>query len=331
MSGTVLPLRHHVLFESRDADEVRQRVGQVFCPHALRISGAASAIEARQHLVSLGRSSISYLTYGAPVGIEPEAFRTFYLVQVPLQGTACVRVGHREFTSTPQDASVINPTDTLRMQWSASCEQLIVRFERAFVESLVASHLGRRLRHGLSFESELDCRSERARRWLDFVLHVVRQVDAGFTPSPRSIATRQIEQTLLAMLLEAQANDSSTALSQSCSGCTPRHVRRAVEFIEAHAAEPIGIEEIVAASGASMRSLFEGFRRFRGTSPMEFLRSLRLRCVREDLSQAPAGTTVSEVAARWGFFQFGRFAAQYRQLCGEAPSATLRRALASRD
>ena len=201
MSGTVLPLRHHVLFESRDADEVRQRVGQVFCPHALRISGAASAIEARQHLVPLGRSSISYLTYGAPVAIEPETFRTFYLVQVPLQGTACVRVGHREFTSTPQGASVINPTDALRMQWSASCEQLIVRFERAFVESLVASHLGRRLRHGLRFESELDCRSERARRWLDFVLHVVRQVDAGFTPGPRSIATRQIEQALLAMLL----------------------------------------------------------------------------------------------------------------------------------
>jgi len=64
---------------------------------------------------------------------------------------------------------------------------------------------------------------------------------------------------------------------------------------------------------------------------MEFLRSLRLRCVRDDLCQAAAGTTVSEVAARWGFFQFGRFAAQYRQLCGEAPSATLRRALASRD
>ena len=82
------------------------------------------------------------------------------------------------------------------------CEQLIVRFERAFVESLVASHLGRRLRHGLSFESELDCRSERARRWLDLVLHVVRQVDAGFTPSRRSIATRQIEQALLAMLLK---------------------------------------------------------------------------------------------------------------------------------
>jgi AraC-like DNA-binding protein len=52
--------------------------------------------------------------------------------------------------------------------------------------------------------------------------------------------------------------------------------------------------------------------------------------VHEDLIDAPAGATVSDVAARWGFYQFGRFAAQYRQLFGETPSATLRRACSSR-
>jgi hypothetical protein len=30
------------------------------------------------------------------------------------------------------------------------------------------------------------------------------------------------------------------------------------------------------------------------------------------------------VASRWGFMHFGRFAQQYRQLFGEAPSQTLR-------
>lgn len=103
-------------------------------------------------------------------------------------------------------------------------------------------------------------------------------------------------------------------------------MRKAAEFIEANLSEPIGIEEIVRASGASMRSLYAGFRRFRGTSPMEFLRTQRLKRVRDDLREASGSTTVSGVAARWGFYQFGRFAAQYRQLFGETPSATLRRA-----
>ncbi|MFD2500918.1 hypothetical protein ACFSTI_21320 [Rhizorhabdus histidinilytica] len=34
---------------------------------------------------------------------------------------------------------------------------------------------------------------------------------------------------------------------------------------------------------------------------------------------------MTEIACRWGFYQFGRFAAQYRRLFGELPSETLRK------
>jgi len=331
MRAADLPLRGHVLFESRDRDETRQRVAQVFCPHELRVCRTDQRIDARQHLVVLGRASISYLSYGACVDVDPVDRRPFYLVQVPVSGSALIRIGTQEIVSCAGIASVINPMDAPRMQFSADCGQLIVRFDSAFVESLAAHHLGHALQGELRFENSLHCCAARARRWLDFVRCVVEQIGCESAVAPGPLAIRQLEQALLALLLEAQPSNFSERLTRVRGGCTPRHVRKAVEFIEAHAAEPIGIEEIVAASGASMRSLYEGFRRSRGTSPMEFLRSLRLRRVREDLLRAQPGTTVSEVAVRWGFYQFGRFAGLYRQLCGEAPSATLRRALDSRD
>jgi AraC-like DNA-binding protein len=324
-----LPLRRHVLFESRDCDEARDRVGEVFCPHELQVLGKGGRVDARQHLVPFGRASISYLSYGAEVRIDPQCLRSFYLVQVPLWGSARIRSGPVEFESSTRLASVINPSSTLRMNWSGDCGQLIVRFERAFVEALVASYLGRAVKRELRFDAVFDCSSAGGRRWVQFVRQLICLIESGPAAPLGPLATRQLEQALLAMLLETQPHDHLEMLASMRAPCAPRHVRRAEEFIVANAAEAIGVEDIVEASGASMRTLYEGFRRFRGTSPMEFLRASRLARVREDLMRARAGTKVSEVAARWGFYQFGRFAARYRELYGERPSETLHRALSA--
>src|SRR5262245_18623754 len=170
------PLRQHVLFESDDRDEARAHVGRVFCPHGLEVAHGSRRLAARQHFARLGRASLSYLAYGTAVTIDPEVFRNFYLVQVPLWGTARIRVGRREIDSSPSRASVINPSDPLHMEWAENCGQLIVRFERSFVESLLAHHLGHTLRHALTFDCGLDCSNEGSRRWLQLLHCVVSQI-----------------------------------------------------------------------------------------------------------------------------------------------------------
>jgi len=47
--------------------------------------------------------------------------------------------------------------------------------------------------------------------------------------------------------------------------------------------------------------------------------------VHADLSLAGSGATVTEVATRWGFLHFGRFAGDYQKQFGEKPSETLQR------
>jgi transcriptional regulator GlxA family with amidase domain len=58
---------------------------------------------------------------------------------------------------------------------------------------------------------------------------------------------------------------------------------------------------------------------------MQFLRQLRMERVHADLSLAGSGATVTEVATRWGFLHFGRFAGDYQKQFGEKPSETLQR------
>jgi transcriptional regulator GlxA family with amidase domain len=58
---------------------------------------------------------------------------------------------------------------------------------------------------------------------------------------------------------------------------------------------------------------------------MAHVRDVRMRRAHEDLTNAGENVTVSQIASRWGFFEFGRFAGQYRKIYGETPSQTLRR------
>ena len=63
----------------------------------------------------------------------------------------------------------------------------------------------------------------------------------------------------------------------------------------------------------------------RDTTPMRYVKQLRLEAVHRSLLAADASDTrVSDLAADHGFFQFGRFAADYKRAFGELPSETLR-------
>jgi transcriptional regulator GlxA family with amidase domain len=89
------------------------------------------------------------------------------------------------------------------------------------------------------------------------------------------------------------------------------------------------VAELAGKVSVSARSLQQGFRRSLHTTPMAYLRLVRLEKVRDDLSlSAPASVTVTEIATRWGFVHLGRFAAAYRAAFGEPPSETLRTARA---
>jgi AraC-like DNA-binding protein len=64
-----------------------------------------------------------------------------------------------------------------------------------------------------------------------------------------------------------------------------------------------------------------------GTSPSRYIRLRRLNLVRNALRWSGSATTkISEIAAVYGFSELGRFAASYRAIFGETPSATLRNA-----
>jgi transcriptional regulator GlxA family with amidase domain len=105
-----------------------------------------------------------------------------------------------------------------------------------------------------------------------------------------------------------------------------RILRRALAAAEEQAHVTPSIADLSKAAAVSVRTLQEVFRTELGTTPVAYLRSVRLRRVHEELVRSDwSGTTIEAVAHRWGFTNYGRFARLYRTKYGMNPTATLRR------
>lgn len=103
-------------------------------------------------------------------------------------------------------------------------------------------------------------------------------------------------------------------------------MRRFDRVIEVHLDDPLYITELCKEVGASERTLNTCCHEHLGMGPKHYLMLRRMHMVRRALHEsAPGATTVTEAATRYGFWQFGRFAVEYKALFGEAPSATLAR------
>jgi AraC family ethanolamine operon transcriptional activator len=109
-------------------------------------------------------------------------------------------------------------------------------------------------------------------------------------------------------------------------------VRRVEEYLDAHERELPSLAELCAVAATSERTLEYAFREQLGVTPLRFLRLRRLNRVASELRAGERGATqVTEVAMRWGFWQLGRFAAEYRAQFGERPSETLARSAGRRE
>ena len=106
----------------------------------------------------------------------------------------------------------------------------------------------------------------------------------------------------------------------------PATLRRARAYIDAHADQPITVTEIAADAGVSARALQRSFAGHHDTTPMGYLRRVRLERAHRELQAGDPtrGDSVGQIARRWGFAKRSRFADDYRRAYGANPSHTLR-------
>jgi AraC-like DNA-binding protein len=160
------------------------------------------------------------------------------------------------------------------------------------------------------------------RRTVGYVKNEVLADDTKATP----LVLGQAGRLLAAVTLSTFPNTAiPEAKTYDRTDHHPVLLRRAVEYMESNAANDIAIADVAEAIHVTPRAVQYMFRRHLDTTPLQYLRRLRLYYAHQDLVAGDRSKdTVTNIAARWGFMHTGRFAVMYRQAYGESPHATLR-------
>lgn len=322
------PVALHLLqgskaFVSRDLCEVRDHIASTYCPHDLQLARRGDQLGAWLNHRRLGKLGIGAMTYGADVAIEGIQDQNMVLLMHPLAGAAEVGMSSQLVDSSPSCASVVDTGELRRMRWSADCVQRVVQISYAVLDHHAQMLMGRPLSRKLRFAAEMPVGPDMVSCW-NYASLLSMELSVSERCGSRAVLD-SLETLFILKLLESHPSNYSEHFQPQPCKIAPHHVRRVEQFIIGNTDQDITLEQLVEVGGVSARALFDGFRRFRGTSPMAFLKAVRLERAREDLRNARSGDSVTTIACRWGFYQFGRFAAEYKRMFGELPSETLRK------
>lgn len=152
--------------------------------------------------------------------------------------------------------------------------------------------------------------------------HVLADAAVADHPLVASTAAQHLAAAVLATFPNTASTDPTGPDRQDAH---PTALRRALAFIDGHADRPLTVAQIAEAAHISVRALQYAFRRHLDSTPLAYVRRVRLAHAHDELAAADPedGSTVTDIAARWGFYHPGRFATLYRDSYERAPSRTL--------
>ncbi|WEH42115.1 helix-turn-helix transcriptional regulator [Streptomyces sp. AM 2-1-1] len=309
-------------FDSGSLESTEEFLSRAYTP--MRIGGRPNNTRTRIVRTAAAGLTVDRLAFGYTMSYTANALGKVCLISVH-SGTMVDTTDGRHDVYGPGETFLIAPPDRPYTGALHSARYTITMFDPAVLDTVAAA--GAHSAPGPVRLTGQRARDADANRRLGSTVAFLRdQVLTGSTaPEPLVIAsaTQLLAAVALAALPStAQQEEGERVDSRDAHTDT---LRRAQLFIEENAHRPIGLADIAAAAFVTPRAVQYAFSRHTDTSPLGYLRHVRLARAHQDLRTAdPCTTSVTRIAARWGFAHVGRFAAAYRRLYGTTPATTLR-------
>jgi AraC-like DNA-binding protein len=310
-----------------DLEEASADAAEIFYPNRMDAKGGTFGIDLRA--ARIGAVTAGLVRFATETTTNVDALEVAYHVNFGIDGGIRNTVGPTELTADPQTAAVFPPVGASAISgWSSGTEELLLlKIERDAVHHELRAMIGRDVRGEVRFDPNLDLRRGLGAQYKRLAMTLAGAVTRADEddPSWHPLLAARLSDATIAGLLLACGNQFSDLLHHDPRKAAPAAISRAVDIIEARAGEPLTVSSIAAEVGVSVRALQEGMQRHLGCSPGQYLTQVRFERARGALRRAnPATVSATSVALTWGFGNYGRFAARYRERYGESPGQTLR-------
>lgn len=308
---------------TRDLDVAREHGSRNFARHEMRLAHGHQ-LDFRLDVAPSPRVTLGRLSYGADAKLTVPPMRHCYHVNLPMSGSSLAEQnGVRGVSSADRAGVAFVPDAPLRVRWSPDALQYVMRFPRELLEAHAAKMAGLRSPEGIRFDLTFDLTGGAGQALVATAGFLFTELARPGGLAVMSTACQEMEAVLMTQLLMVVPHQLSPVLHGSPRPTRRSKVREVMDFIDEHPAAATSTADLAAMAGVSARALQLGFQEAVGMSPSVYLRNVRLDRAHAELSCGTGGS-VTEVAARWGFFHPSRFARQYRERFGVLPSETVR-------
>jgi len=319
-------LPRHPIFRTRDLEQARKHLGGVFVENSLAYLPRERGLDFRHRQAKLGSITVNSMQYGAGIMVTAPEFGDFYLLQFTLVGRCEFRQGRTCLAIPAGSVAVINPFRAFEKAWLPGTRQLLIRIDRRLMEREFQAWTGSDKTERIEFDLTPVESITKVGTLTSYVRMLCHDLSNASSHLEHPLVRDRISSALVSTLLVSMPHNRGCALEAATKSIAPFFVRRAERFIEENAQHAIGLEDLAGVAGVSTRALQMGFRRFRNTTPMAYLRATRLELARSELADAGRkGGSVTGVANTCGIGHLSRFADDYQARFGESPSQTLRR------
>ncbi len=181
--------------------------------------------------------------------------------------------------------------------------------------------LGFPARQRISFKNHQNLNRE-ANALLSYLISSVLLGATGTAPLLKApLAVKNLQQALITAMLHVLPNNYSKLLLDDSTVIppTPKLIKSAISFIMQNSECPITLSDIAKHSSVSVRALQLGFKKYRGMTPLEYIRGVRLESVNLALSDPLNLMTTKELALKAGFTNYYLFSKYFYQKYGLFP------------